>query len=145
MKQIIVSSEKELKEKYASEIYTILDKEGEALFDVLQEDFYEMVNEALVDEETQMLLEENTDWENLQEEYGVDITIDPYAVKNIKFLNNDTVSERKIVVELCNGTEITIESCYESWQQYGGTNDELQSTMGIANRFNAWLHGEDLY
>jgi hypothetical protein len=51
---------------------------------------------------------------------------------------------RKIKVTLNNGTVVKIESCYESWQQYGGNREELFLTMPIAEKYNNWLHGGDL-
>ena len=48
--------------------------------------------------------------------------------------------DRKILVELDNGAIITIKSCYESWQQYGGTENDLWMTIPVANAFNDWLH-----
>lgn len=51
--------------------------------------------------------------------------------------------ERFIDVRLNTGTVVVIEKCYESWQQYGGTEDELWVTMPIAEKYNGWLHGED--
>lgn len=52
----------------------------------------------------------------------------------------DRKKGRKIMVKLSNGTRITIEPCYESWEQYGGTTEELYITMPIAERYNGWLH-----
>ena len=62
-------------------------------------------------------------------------------IKNIHYLNDDTKDEREIIVDLTNGTKVHIISCYESWQQYGGTTNELYLTMPIAEQNNKWLHG----
>ena len=64
-------------------------------------------------------------------------------IKNIQLLYVNQPSRRKVKVVLSNGTRIYIESCYESWQQYGGTTEELWLTMPIAEKYNAWLHNED--
>ena len=64
-------------------------------------------------------------------------------IKNIEFLYRNQPSRRKIKVTLKNGTRIYIEACYESWQQYGGTTEELWLTVPIAEKYNAWLHGEE--
>lgn len=64
-----------------------------------------------------------------------------YFITKIDTKDN-TVEDRQVLVTLNNGTQITIESCYESWQQWGGTTDELATTVGIADIFNDWLHRE---
>ena len=51
---------------------------------------------------------------------------------------------RKVKVTLSNGTKITIVACHESWEQFGGTCDELRLTVPVAEKYNAWLHGADL-
>lgn len=51
---------------------------------------------------------------------------------------------RKVKVTLSNKTKITIVACQESWEQFGGTRDELWLTVPIAEKYNAWLHGADL-
>ena len=66
-------------------------------------------------------------------------------VTEIKLLNANDAENRQVEVTLSNGTVIKIEKCYESWQQYGGTVEELGMTVGIAERYNNWLHGiEDI-
>lgn len=61
-------------------------------------------------------------------------------VKKIELINVSEEEEREVQVTLSNGTVVHIVPCYESWQQYGGTIDELQVTMPIAEEYNAWLH-----
>ena len=70
---------------------------------------------------------------------------DNVSVNKIELLNVDKVEDREVKVTLSNGTEIHIVPCYESWQQYGGTTEELGLTVDIAGRYNAWLHGEEEY
>ena len=65
-------------------------------------------------------------------------------VSKVEFLYVNQPKRRKIKVTLTNKKKIYIERCYESWEQYGGTTDELYITMPIAERYNDWLHGEDL-
>ena len=66
-------------------------------------------------------------------------------VTEIKLLNANDVENRQVEVTLSNGTVIKIEKCHESWQQYGGTIEELGMTVDIAERYNNWLHGiEDI-
>ena len=67
-----------------------------------------------------------------------------YKIKSITLLGVNRPSRRKVKVALTNGTKITIESCHESWEQYGGNRDELCTTVPIAQRYNDWLHGGDL-
>lgn len=62
-------------------------------------------------------------------------------IKKIEKLFQNQVSRRKIKVTLTNKTVIYIERCYDSWQQYGGTTEELWLTVPVANRYNSWLHG----
>lgn len=62
-------------------------------------------------------------------------------IRRVDFLYESQVRRRKIKVTLTNGTRIYIERCYESWQQYGGTREELWLTVPIAERNNGWLHG----
>ena len=66
-------------------------------------------------------------------------------ITEIKLLNANDVENRQVEVTLSNGTVIKIKKCYESWQQYGGTIEELGMTVDIAERYNKWLHGiEDI-
>lgn len=67
---------------------------------------------------------------------------DAYKILNIDFLNEESVEDRQILVTLTNGTKITIVACYNSWQQYGGTEAELWATVPVAERNNKWLHGK---
>lgn len=70
---------------------------------------------------------------------------DNVSVKKIELLNEDKVEDREVKVTLSNGTEVHIVACYESYEQYGGCVEELKKTIDIAERYNAWLHGEDGY
>lgn len=63
-------------------------------------------------------------------------------IKKIDLLYVNQPKKRKVKVTLSNKTTIYIESCYESWQQYGGTTDELWLTVPIAEKYNNWLHGK---
>lgn len=63
-------------------------------------------------------------------------------IKKIDLLYVNQPKKRKVKVTLSNKTIIYIESCYESWQQYGGTTDELWLTVPIAEKYNNWLHGK---
>lgn len=64
------------------------------------------------------------------------------TIKKIVFLYQNQPARRKIKVILTSGNVVYIEKCYESWQQYGGTQDELWETMPIAKKYNGWLHGD---
>ena len=66
-------------------------------------------------------------------------------ITEIKLLNANDVENRQVEVTFSNGTVIKIEKCYDSWQQYGGTIEELGMTVDIVERYNNWLHGiEDI-
>ena len=62
-------------------------------------------------------------------------------VKSITYLYENTPSRRKLKIKLSNSTIIYAESCYESWQQWGGTETELYITTSIVEAHNNWLHG----
>lgn len=63
-------------------------------------------------------------------------------VSKIELRGVSRKAKRSVKVTLTNGTRITIVPCHESWEQYGGTLDELYITVPVAERYNAWLHGE---
>lgn len=62
-------------------------------------------------------------------------------IESVKFLNEDNVEEREIEITLDNGTVIHACACYEAWEQWGGTTDELWVSMPIVEANNRWLHG----
>ena len=62
-------------------------------------------------------------------------------IKKIEFLYEKQPNRREVKVTLNNGTKIHIVKCYESWEQFGGTIDELRVTVPIAEKYNGWLHG----
>ena len=64
-------------------------------------------------------------------------------IKSVKLIYGRCKADRKIKVELNTGATITIEALYESWRQYGGTEEELWVTLPTAEKYNGWLHGED--
>lgn len=66
-----------------------------------------------------------------------------YEIIGVEFHDNDNIENREVVVTLDNGTEVHIVRCYESWEQFGGTTDELSCTVDIADCVNDWLHGDD--
>jgi len=63
------------------------------------------------------------------------------TIKKIEFLYENQPSRRRLKITLSNGAKIKAESCYESWQQWGGTTDDLYITMPIVEANNEWLHG----
>lgn len=65
---------------------------------------------------------------------------DPY-IKSIRYLYEKRPSRRQLKIKLSSGSTITAEACYESWQQWGGTQSELCATMPIVENHNDWLHG----
>ena len=64
-----------------------------------------------------------------------------HKIVDIEFKDNGKVSDREVVVTLDNDTEVHIAACYESWEQWGGTTEELGCTVDIADCVNEWLHG----
>lgn len=62
-------------------------------------------------------------------------------IRSIRYLYENRPRQRKLRLELSNGTRITAEACYESWQQWGGTTEELGVTVPIVEAHNDWLHG----
>ena len=64
-------------------------------------------------------------------------------IKKIELIGENRPKNRKVKVTLTNGTKITIVPCCESWEQFGGTKEELYVTVPVADRYNAWLHGAE--
>lgn len=64
-----------------------------------------------------------------------------YRVTSIEKTENE--GYREVLVTLNNGTEIHIAACHESWEQWGGTTEELYTTVDVAELYNEWLHGGD--
>ena len=64
-------------------------------------------------------------------------------IKKIELIGQNRPKNRKVKVTLTNGTKITIVPCCESWEQFGGTTEELYVTVPVADRYNAWLHGAE--
>ena len=62
-------------------------------------------------------------------------------VKKIEYLYENQPKRRQLKLKLSNDTAIRAEACYESWQQWGGTMEELYVTMPIVEAHNDWLHG----
>ena len=63
------------------------------------------------------------------------------SIKKVEFLYENQLERRKLKITLSNKTKVYVEPCQESWEQYGGTVDELRITMPIAQKYNKWLHG----
>lgn len=53
-------------------------------------------------------------------------------------------SKRALVLTLNNRTKIRAEASYESWEQWGGTVEELLVTRPTVEAYNDWLHGGPL-
>lgn len=64
-------------------------------------------------------------------------------IEDISFKYDADPAKREVLVTLDNGTVVHIGSCYESWQQWGGTTDELYATVDVADIMNGWLHDPD--
>ena len=64
-------------------------------------------------------------------------------IKKIELIGQNRPKTRKVKVTLTNGTKITIIPCHESWEQFGGTTEELRVTVPVADKYNAWLHGAE--
>lgn len=62
-------------------------------------------------------------------------------IVDIEFKDYGEIKDREVVVTLDNDTEIHIAACYESWEQWGGTTEELGYTVDVADCVNEWLHG----
>ena len=67
--------------------------------------------------------------------------MDAIQIKKIELVGENRPKNRKVKVTLTNGTKITIEPCYDSWHQYGGTEEELRLTVPVADKYTPWLHG----
>jgi len=62
-------------------------------------------------------------------------------IKTIAHLGQNTRTKRKLKITLTNGVKITAEACHESWEQWGGRDEDLFVTVPIVERHNDWLHG----
>lgn len=62
-------------------------------------------------------------------------------IKSIQYLYENQKSRRQLKITLSNKTIVRAESCSESWEQWGGTVDELYITMPVVQSHNSWLHG----
>ena len=63
-------------------------------------------------------------------------------ISEIRFIGENKRSDRRIEVILTNGTIATILPLYEGFQSTGCTRKESGLVVGIAMRYNAWLHGK---
>lgn len=63
------------------------------------------------------------------------------TIKKVEYLHENVKSKRELKITLSNKTVIRASACYESWEQYGGTRDELYVTMPTVEKHNNWLHG----
>lgn len=66
-----------------------------------------------------------------------------YKITDIELVDNGNVDKREVHVTLDNGTIVKICACYESWEQYNATTDELYTTVDVAEYYNDWLHGDE--
>lgn len=64
-----------------------------------------------------------------------------YEVVDVKYLNDSDVENRELKITLDNGTEITAVACMESFEQWGGTEDEMWSALPTIKENLAWLQG----
>jgi len=62
------------------------------------------------------------------------------SIKKIEYLGENR-KDRKLKITLNNGAVINAEKCHESWQQWGGSTEELKITMPTVEKHNEWLHG----
>ena len=61
------------------------------------------------------------------------------TIKSVEFRQLKTC--RKIRIRMSSGRTITGEAYGDSWIQGGGSDSELQETVGIMEKYNHWLHG----
>ena len=62
-------------------------------------------------------------------------------VKRIEYQYENQPARRRLKLTLNNGRVIRAEACHESWEQWGGTTEELCATVPTVERHNEWLHG----
>ena len=62
-------------------------------------------------------------------------------IASIQFLGQSRKDRRKLKIKLSNGAKITAGPCHESWEQWGGTLEDLTFTSPVVEKFNDWLHG----
>ena len=64
-------------------------------------------------------------------------------IKSIQYLHERRPNARQLKIILSNGTTVRAEACWESWEQWGGTREELCITLPLVEQHNEWLHGGD--
>ena len=62
-------------------------------------------------------------------------------IKKIEYPYEKQKSHRQLKMTLSNKTVVRAVACYESWEQWGGTEEELYITMPTVEKHNGWLHG----
>jgi hypothetical protein len=62
-------------------------------------------------------------------------------IKSVQYLRENRPSKRELKIKLNNSTTVRASACHESWEQWGGTTEELYITMPFVEAHNDWLHG----
>ena len=65
-------------------------------------------------------------------------------IKNELITRNKKGEITEINFTLSNGTRITAQSCYESWQQWGGTTEELGLTVDRLEELNPKFERDEI-
>ena len=56
-------------------------------------------------------------------------------------LNNiEDYPKREVVVNLSNGAQVHIVACHESFEAFGGTEEDMRAVTHVADEYNDWLH-----
>ena len=63
-------------------------------------------------------------------------------VRRLIFQYENQLKKRRIKCILTNGHMVMITRCYESYDQWGGTPEDLAVSTKVAEKYNDWLHGK---
>lgn len=63
------------------------------------------------------------------------------GIVNVEKVNENDKANRELEITMTSGSVIHVLPCCESWQQYGGLLEEEWATVGVAKKYNKWLHG----
>ena len=67
-----------------------------------------------------------------------------FRIRRVEFKRYSQLNDRRIMVAFSDGQVAYIVPCSESWEIYNCDLEHKQMAMPIAEKFNYYLHGEDL-
>lgn len=65
-------------------------------------------------------------------------------IKEIRYFGVNRKSRRRLRFKLSNGAKPEAVPCYEGWEIYNATKQEILTVMDAVEFHNEWLHGGEL-